>query len=305
MGILIMKDKIKALVKRLSQTRLEPVFRMFFNILAEIEYAALNFIWKIKGYRRETPGDIRLVCDNVTFMFKSFERQKDAKRLYKNIRHRYPTAKIVIADDSRIPLEINDDCNLSVVHLPFNSGLSKGLNKAIEQVHTPYVMRMDDDERLTAASRIADELKFLINHKNVDLTGFLFTSPPLCHNIDINIPTYKKYNMGNAPKQLIIPHMTVIDKKHIVMGKVPNIWLARTDKVKEIGWDDNIRMIDHHEFFYRCAGNLVCVLSTNSVIWHQHNPFNEYYHQYRRDFRNDGIYIYKKHGKEYLKRGSD
>lgn len=293
-----MKDKIKALVNRLSHTRLEPVLRILFNILAEIEYAVLNVIWKA-GNHKETPEDIQLVCDNVTFMFKSFERHKDAKRLYKNIRHRYPTAKIVIADDSSIPLEIGKDSNLTILHLPFNSGLCKGLNKAIEQVQTPYVMRMDDDERLTAASSIAEELKFLMSHKNIDLTGFLFTCPPLCHNTKIHLPTYTRVNMSNAPKPLIIPHMTEIDKNHIVMGKVPNIWLARTDKIKEIGWDDNIRMIDHHEFFYRCAGNLVCVLADNTIIWHQHNPFNAYYHQYRGDFRNDAIYIYKKHGKQY------
>ncbi len=55
--------------------------------------------------------------------------------------------------------------------------------------------------------------------------------------------------MSEAPLPLKIPNGTVVDEDHIVFGKVPNIFLARTESVKKVGWDDNIRMIDHHVFF--------------------------------------------------------
>lgn len=38
------------------------------------------------------------------------------------------------------------------IHLPFNSGLSKGLIEVIAGVETPYVMRLDDDMLLTSSS---------------------------------------------------------------------------------------------------------------------------------------------------------
>lgn len=294
-----MKEKIKLLIKKLSHSKLEPLCIFIFNAVSKMEYIILNFIWGIKNTHKESCEDIQLVENNITFIYKSFERQKSAKKLYNNIRHYYPTAKIIIADDSRTPLKIEGDSNLTIIQMPFNSGLSKGLNRAIENVHTPYVMRMDDDEQLTNATNLADELKFLINNENVDLTGFLFTCPPKCKNAKQHIAEYTKFNMSNVPKPLIIPHMTKIDDSHIVMGKVPNIWLARTDKIKKIAWDDNIRIIDHHEFFYRCAGNIVSTLSTKSIIWHCHNPFNKHYHAYRSNYKNDGIYIYHKHGKQY------
>ena len=41
---------------------------------------------------------------------------------------------------------------LQGVQLPFNSGLSKGLNKGLELVQTPFAVRMDDDELLTSYS---------------------------------------------------------------------------------------------------------------------------------------------------------
>ncbi len=37
-----------------------------------------------------------------------------------------------------------------------NSGLSYGLNRALEKVKTPYVMRMDDDELLTLKTCLGD-----------------------------------------------------------------------------------------------------------------------------------------------------
>ena len=71
-----------------------------------------------------------------------------AKRLYENLQKYYPGISVIIADDSSTPLELQGD-SLEIIQLPFNSGLSYGLNRAIEKVKTPYVMRMDDDELLT------------------------------------------------------------------------------------------------------------------------------------------------------------
>lgn len=70
-----------------------------------------------------------------------------------------------------------------------------------------------------------------------------------CENLDDVVSRFTSFSMKDAPKQLLIPHMMRIDGKHFVMGKVPNLYVARTDKVREIGWDDNIRMMDHQDFF--------------------------------------------------------
>lgn len=61
--------------------------------------------------------------ENVTVIFKSFERQKMAKRLYENLQKYYPGVRVVIADDSRKPLDLQGD-SLTIIQLPFNSGLS-------------------------------------------------------------------------------------------------------------------------------------------------------------------------------------
>lgn len=75
--------------------------------------------------------EVELVRENVTVIFKSFERQKMAKRLYENLQKYYPGVRVVIADDSRKPLDLQGD-SLTIVQLPFNSGLAMGLIRRLK-----------------------------------------------------------------------------------------------------------------------------------------------------------------------------
>lgn len=259
-------------------------------IFATIEYWILDFYWALKRYRRPSTEEIELVTSNVTIIYKSFERQQQARTLYKSIRKYYPGVKVVVADDSSRPLQLEGE-NLTVIQMPFNSGLSKGLNLALTEVNTPFVLRMDDDEILTRRSNIAGELIFLLTHPEVDLIGIPYIDALKFRSLQKSIQPYFKYSMKEAPLPLIISHATRIDENHIILGKVPNNLLARTESIRRVGWDENIRMIDHHDFFFRAAGVLVSAISTNSIVFHIHNYFSPKYNRYRSDWKGDALYI--------------
>ena len=109
------------------------------------------------------------------------------------------------------------------------------------------------------------------------------------------VKTYVRFSMANAPKKLKIPHGTRLDENHIVLGKIPNVFLARTESYRALGYDDNIRRIDHHEFFFRAAGHLVAALDTECFIAHGHCPFDHTYQQIRYNIAEDKRYIAAKH----------
>ena len=111
---------MKQLIKKMSHGRLEPLFYFVYKIFVEIEYVFLSIKWWLQGYRKPKQEEIRLVVKNVTFIFKSFERQHMAKRLYKKIQSYYPGVKVIIADDSSQPLQLKGK-SLTVIQLPFNS----------------------------------------------------------------------------------------------------------------------------------------------------------------------------------------
>lgn len=285
---------MRKFLKKLSHGRLEPLVYGAYSVLIFLERHVLSLRWYLQGFRKPDAQAQAFVAENVTFLYKSFERQRLAARLYRNIHSYYPGARVIIADDSAKPLQLTGD-NLTVLQLPFNSGLSYGLNRALEQVQTPYVMRMDDDELLTLRTDVHGELKFLMEHPQADLAGFGVVSTPRCLPPEKSAALYYRQSMAGAPKPLKIPHMTLLDPSHIVLGKTANVFLTRTDRLREIGWDDHIRMIDHNEFFTRAAGNLVSVMNPHTVILHCHNQFNRKYQSFRADVEGDRRYISMKY----------
>lgn len=291
--------KLTSVFTKIARGPFEPIFSFIYMSFVKMQFAFFKVKWKITGAPKASKEDICNVINNVTFIYKSFERQSMAKRLYRNIQKMYPGAKVIIADDSKTPLRIKRE-NLEIVHLPFNSGLSKGLNLALNKVKTPFTMRLDDDELLTPYSRIHEHLVFLHNHPEVDLVGILPYNAPFMKSPLSQTKFYFNESMSAAPHKLKIPHMTQIDENYVVLGKVPNIFLARTDVYRSVGYDDNIRMVDHQEFFFRAAGKLTSVLSLNSYVFHYHDRFNKYYDSFRGDTYSDGLYIKSKYP-EYFK----
>ena len=292
-----MKNILKQTINRIIYGPLSPIASITFQIISNLEYKYFNNKWEKQGRKKPDQSEIDFVRENVTIIYKSFERQKMAKRLYRNIQSYYPDVRVIIADDSSRPLDLQDD-SLQVIQLPFNSGLSFGLNRALEKVETPYVMRMDDDELLTVKTCLGAQVKFLEMHPEADLVGFCTLTAIQCKNPDEEVSKFTSFNMKGAPKPLRIPHMTQIDGNHFVMGKVPNLYVARTDKVRSIGWDENIRMMDHQDFFWRVAGNLVSVIALETAVFHYHNPFQRHYQKYRQDVEGDRSYITRKRKKE-------
>ena len=214
-----MRSMIKNALKKVIYGPLSPIAVKVFRFISNMEYRHFTKKWERQGWKKPDQSEIDLVRENVTIIFKSFERQKMAMRLYRNIQSYYPGIRVIIADDSSKPLDLQGD-SLQVIQLPFNSGLSYGLNRALEKVETPYVMRMDDDELLTVKTCLGAQVKFLEMHPEVDLVGFCTLTAIRCMNPDEEVSRFTSFSMKGAPKPLRIPHMTQIDGNHFVMGKV-------------------------------------------------------------------------------------
>lgn len=270
------RERLKTLLRKVEDSPLTvPCYYMLEG------YYALR--GKTLGNPRIAPDDRRNVEENLTFIYKSLNRQRMARRLLRSIRSFYPKARVIVADDSEDPLEMD---GAEVIHLPFNSGLSKGLIEALARVETPYVMRLDDDMLLTPRSLIHEHLAFLQRHPEVDLCGLQVNSV-----LQSSAKVYRSIRMG---RPLVIPAGTVMEGREVVY-KAANCFVARTESVRKVGYDPNIRMIDHHEFFWRAAGQIVCVQDPDSFVYHCHNWFDWRYRPYRNDTAGDAAYIRAKH----------
>lgn len=293
-----MKSQTKPSTKLPFRKKLRPVYEWVCKTplrapLYHLQNAIFACRYPLFGKPHISDADRKNVEQSVTFIFKSFNRQQLAKRLYRCIKRYYPAAQIVIADDSAEPLTISDlRTKDRILHLPFNSGLSAGLAAALEQVTTPYVMRMDDDELLTPRTNVHGQLAYLQRHPEVDLVGLQATH----RKPEKRAARSARVRMN---KKLLIPAGTVIDGREVIYKPI-NVYIVRTDSLRKVGYDPNIRMIDHHEFFFRAAGQIVCVQDPHAYVMHCHNLFEKAaYSIPRGDIRGDSEYIARKHGNDY------
>ena len=281
-----LKQRVRALYEHVARSPLRAPLYYLENLYFTLRYPLFGKP-KISAAEREN------VERNVTFIYKSFNRQKLAKRCYKVIKRYYPNARVVVADDSAEPLKIPSLAQGDLIlHLPFNSGLSQGLIAALAEVKTPYTMRLDDDELLTPASNIHGQLAFLQKHNEVDLVGLQAKHI----RPERGAAGYSRIRMNRS---LIIPAGTLIDGREVVY-KTADLFLVRTASYRKVGYDPNIRMTIHQGFFYRAAGQIICVQDTHAFILHCHNHFaKKNYAKYRADYSGDVAYIAKKHGGGY------
>ena len=229
-------------------TKISVVFKLALDVLLPCLYSLASFWWFLRGFRKPSGKEVQYVCKNVTFVYKSFERKNMAKRLYRNIQRFYPGAKVIIADDSKKPLSIRSP-HLTVLQLPFNSGLSLGLNRALEEVASPYIFRMDDDELLTPFTQIGKQLHFLEQYPQVDLVGIQALRLHQLGKSEDAAKEYFRHSMGHAPKKLRIPHMTKLDNEHYIVGKCANVFLGRTEKSSKSDMTTKLKNLTIMSFF--------------------------------------------------------
>jgi beta-1,4-N-acetylgalactosaminyltransferase 2 len=235
---------------------------------------------------RHRVDDRNWVASNATIAIKTFERPATLRRLIRSAR-RYFNGRIIVADDSREPQRALGP-GVDVIALPFNSGVAIGRNAALAAVDTPYVIVSDDDAIFTKAADWEGALGYLERFPDVDLVGARLIELPtmryLTYSADPLFPGHAP--LKHCPGQQI--------GGLAVQAMIPQAYAARTAAVRQIGWDENLRMVDHRDFFSRAAGNLVTVASPDLTVLHCRTTFDKHYAAYRDDVATDLAYLARK-----------
>ena len=223
----------------------------------------------------------------LTAVIKTFERPKELKRLIKSIRRFFPNLKIIVVDDSKVPIDID---GVNVIKMPFDSGVSAGRNRALEAIDTEFFLLLDDDFIFSRHTSIHLALKTMLNNCEIDIMGGSVVDLPLFieHDYIKNsnlFPTEAKPNLSVGTKIAGLP----------VYNKVPNFFLARTERIKLVKWDERLKKIEHADFFTRAVGILTTVFNENLKVFHSKTPFNTDYMKYRNDFQVEQILLREKY----------
>lgn len=216
----------------------------------------------------------RAVSD-LTAMIKTFERPRLVRRLVNSLRRLYPEMPIIVADDSREPIRLP---GVETVSLPFDSGVSAGRQAALERVRTRYLWNLDDDFVVFGGTNVSLVMSGLERYPEIDLVGgWLIDLPHLRRRSAHPSGIYST----SVPPKLSPGTAFGADPVFEVRDKVSNFFVARTAKVREVGYTAELKRLDHADFFTRARGRIVSTHCDGFFALHAQTPFDRNYQRFR------------------------
>jgi glycosyltransferase involved in cell wall biosynthesis len=219
----------------------------------------------------------RVLDGPLTAVIKAFERPRLLRRLVASLRRGYPNLRVVVVDDSRDPPRLP---GVETIVLPCDSGVSGGRQAGLDAVETEYVLMLDDDFVFWRHTGLVDAMTHLDRHPQIDLVGGRLVNLPLFRSVD-----YPRLTPAPGSAAVLAPLMEIGGLP--VMAKVSSVWVARTERLRLVGWDPALKRLDHGDFFNRARGVLTTVLDADLSCLHAKELFDRDYRAFRDDVAAD------------------
>lgn len=252
------------------------------------------------------------IVSDVTAVLVSFLRPGYTKACVESLRLTYPAIKIIVGDNGG---SFNNDLatyctalDAEYFLLPFDSGVCVGRNAIVERVKTKYVMIGDDDFFHDTDSMIDSMARFLNTHEEYNIIGGRIYQDGTIRNYQGRIFKYSDH-FRTIPIDLQREPMMICDEtglRYCTADLVFNFFLGRTDVIREMKWDENIKVAyEHFTYFYdfkisKYGGTVA--FSPDPVVLHKpdfvDSEQSSEYAAYR-NRKSDMDYFYKKYRVDY------
>ncbi|KAM9444606.1 beta-1,4 N-acetylgalactosaminyltransferase 1-like isoform 2-T2 [Clarias gariepinus] len=204
----------------------------------------------------------------VTIATKTFIRYDKLQDLIDSIRQFYPTVTIIIADDSEHPKPLTGPY-IEHYTMPFKKGWFAGRNLAVSQVTTKYVLWVDDDFIFTSKTNL-EKMVDVLESTSLDLVG------GAVKEVSGYVATYRNIissEKGGEDGDCLhirrgFYHALEGFPNCVVTDGVVNFFMARTDKVQQVGFDPLLARAAHLEFFVDGLGDLHVASCDDIVVNH-------------------------------------
>jgi (N-Acetylneuraminyl)-galactosylglucosylceramide N-acetylgalactosaminyltransferase len=201
----------------------------------------------------------------VTLVSKTMGRMSSLDRLVDSARTLYPSLPVVTtndgADQHTRPLETH-----LVRYVPayFDAGLSHCRNAMVDAARTPFVLLVDDDFTFDV-------------HSNLHV----LVENALRHGFDIaagkNPVDAKRFELDFCGRMRIDDGSLLMERGTYgaqgdceVVDFAPNLFLARTEALHRVPWDERLKLGEHEDFFWRAKLANLKVGTCPSIAFNHH-----------------------------------
>ena len=235
---------------------------------------------------------------SCTAIIKTFLRDDYFFECYRSLKETYPDIKALVADsgnDSEVKTKFIEDNKVNYYKLPFDSGICVGRNTLIKKVKTKYVLIGDDDFKYTDTAKVQEMIDFLEANPEYDLIGGRIKE-------NGKVRDYQGF-MNIKGTTFNLEKLELIDYEHCDKSGLDykpcditfNFFVARTKAVKQVLWDEKIKVrYEHSSFFmdFKSAGHKVAFSPDPIVI---HKPWgikpDKAYINYRNRFNDNKVFF--------------
>lgn len=203
---------------------------------------------------RSLPGVVS-PADDVTIVIKSFLRHLSLWRLVTSIRHYYPSVPIVVADDSFVDQSQWTDClkavadipGVTLVRLPYDSGIARGRNAAVAAASTSRIVLCDDDFIFTSETKI-ENLLTVMDAGGYDIVGGVVRM----NGARPENWTGRLSFTGSKPNRTV--HLKPLANSPFLVAGLHcqesditlNFFAARRDALLKVPWDTRYQITEEH-----------------------------------------------------------
>lgn len=248
---------------------------------------SLNTFYSKRGlYAPEIQDhDVGRLLKKTTFGIKSFGRTRHLETLINSIMSKYPDAHILVCDDSGSVLEGLTD-KVEVIYTEKDIGLSAGRNILLDNCDTEFFVLLDDDFIFTEETNIIRLIRALEVYDLDIAAGAVYDVGPSAQKKDQPRTFFGCLNLVNDQELVISTGKIRRTQNNIPLyDLVLNFFASRTDRLKEIRWNDELKLGEHLDFFMRAKqANLSISYFPDVIVNHyrDHSMNTEDYKSYRR-----------------------
>ena len=226
--------------------------------------------------------------ERITIGVTGFNRPEKLTNCLSSIWRKFPNAKVILADNGDQLVDAVSMCpatgKLETLPMPFDAGVSVARNAIVDHVTTPFFLLMEDDFIVDERADIPAMLDVLESCSDFGLVG------------GVDEGNYRANDHEGGPQGLngelpmfvrLNPHpptlKTANGNDFMCTEFVINFSLWRTEFAKAHRWDDDLKIGEHTEFFFRVreADDWVVAFCPQSKIGHDRGNRSKEYAEYR------------------------
>jgi GT2 family glycosyltransferase len=190
---------------------------------------------------------------NVTAILISFLRPAYTIACIESLKKTYPDINIIVGENGNAEPELIKTCEkygIKYLPLPYDSGVCVGRNELVKHVETEYILVGDDDFYYDAGAMIENMVEFL-DTTEFDLIGGRVIQDGIVRNYQGYIEKNHNHFKSTAIDPETATYETQAGIRYCPADLTFNFFVARTKKVKQVPWDEEIKVAyEHFSWFY-------------------------------------------------------